>query len=195
MTELAIKKDENGYERLVFAEVLIPDTPNVYGDFHTKESIRQFAYGFMIQSFELDIEHDNEEWYGKLHVVESFIARSGDPDFIEGSWVVGMYIPDDDLWARVLSNDLNGFSWDAFISYSEATINLPGRRIRVGFTEPGGTDGHTHSFFVVVDDDGRPALGGTSFVSGHTHSVSSHTKTDENLGHSHLYNYVTPGDL
>lgn len=195
MTDLAIKKDEEGYERLVFAEVLIPDTPNVYGDFHTKESIRQFAYGFMIQNFELDVEHDNADWLGKLHVVESFIARPGDPDFIEGSWVVGMYIPDDGLWAKVLNNELNGFSWEAFVSSKEATINLPGKRIRVGFTNPATEDGHVHSFFVIIDDDGRPALGGTSVNAGHAHSITHHTTTDENFGHAHLYNYLVSGDL
>jgi hypothetical protein len=195
MAALVPSKDDDGYERLVFAEVLIPDTPNVYGDFHTAESVRQFAYTFMVNGFGLDVNHDNGDWEGKLYVVESFIARQNDPDFVEGAWVVGMYIPDDELWGKVLRNELQGYSWEGYVTSQEAVLKVPGIRARVGFTGPAVSDGHRHSFFVLLDDDGRPVMGGTSVDNGHAHDIYDHTVTESNLGHTHLYNYIAIGDI
>lgn len=187
---MILVKDENGFERIVFGEVLLPDTINVYGDFHTKESIRQFAYGFMIAGFGIDHEHRNQDVSESVKVVESFIARKGDPDFNEGAWVIGMYIGDDDLWQAVLDGDINGYSYEALVQFLGIQIQTSMDRVKYGTTEEYPVDGHLHNFTVVIDEDGRPITGGTSIDNGHSHSISSHSVTDQSFGHTHRYNYT-----
>ena len=187
---IVITKDDEGFDRLVFAEVIIPDAPNVYGDFHTKQSVRDFAYGFMDAGYGIDVNHDNDDITGKVYVVESFIAREGDKDFIEGAWVVGMYIPDDDMWQGVLDGNLNGYSYEAFVKVMYTDIEVPNEQDRIGTTEPDIYDKHTHEFFVLLDKEGRPLMGGTSITNGHSHSITRHTTTDTAFEHSHIYNFV-----
>ena len=185
----ALTKDDEGFERIVFAEVLIPDAPNTYGDYHTKESIREFAYGFMINGFRKDINHDNVDRQD-LYVIESFIAREGDPTFVEGSWVVGMYVEADDVWEKILSGELNGYSYEALVSAYKVDVQLKSDNSRYGVTEPDPYDGHTHEFFVWLDDEGKIMFGGTSASNGHSHTISMHTVTDSAFEHTHRYNFV-----
>lgn len=182
------------WERVVMAEVLVPETPNVFNDYWTRENIRLAAYEFMKRGFGIDIEHDNIDVTGQAHVVESFIARANDPDFIEGSWVVGMYIADDALWQSILDGEINGYSYEALVSFLTATLQIVDDGVRQGVTEPDPFDGHTHIFMVMVDMSNRPIDGGTSETNGHSHTISSHTVTDEANGHVHRYNLVTGKD-
>jgi hypothetical protein len=186
---LHCRKDNEGWERVVFAEVLVPDVANVYGDYWTKEAIKEAAYAFQREGFGIDLEHDNIDLTGPVYVVESFIVRAGDPDFIEGSWVVGMKIEDDVLWQKVLNNEINGYSYEAIVSFLSATLRVEDDGVRTGYTEPA-LDGHTHAFMVMVDMDNRPVSGGTSEDDGHSHKISGHTITDEEDGHTHRYNLV-----
>ena len=185
----ALLKDADGFERLVFAEVLIPDAPNTYGDYHTKESIREFSYGFMINGFLKDIDHDNVDRQD-LYVIESFIAREGDPTFVEGSWVVGMYVEADDVWQKILSGELNGYSYEALVSTFNVDVKIQSDNSRYGVTEQDPYDGHTHEFFIWLDDEGKFMFGGTSVSNGHSHTISSHTVTDEAFEHTHRFNFV-----
>lgn len=187
---IVIKKDSDGFERLVFAEVIIPDTPNVYGDFHTRNSVRDFAYGFMMSGYAIDVNHDNNDITGKVQVIESFLVRQGDPDFIEGAWVIGMYIPDDDMWQGVLDGEINGYSYEAFVRFLHTSLEVPDSTYRSGTTEPDKFDDHTHEFFVFLDENGRPILGGTTVTNGHSHSITQHTITDTSFEHNHIYNFV-----
>jgi len=186
-----IQKDEDGYERIVFAELLIPDTPNTYGDFHTKESVREFAYGFMINGFDIDTDHDNVDVSDRVKIIESFIARVGDPDFIEGSWVVGMHIGDDDIWQMVLDGDINGYSYEALVKFFDIDLLVPDNNTVYGVTEPDIGDGHVHNFFVLINNEGRVLAGGTTESMGHSHTISTHTFTDSELGHSHIFNILS----
>ena len=185
-----LAKDSDGFERLVFGEILIPDTINTYGDYHTRDSIREFAYGFMMLGFGIDLEHENNDFSDSVKIVESFIARKGDPDFIEGAWVVGMHISDDELWDAVLSGDINGFSYEALVTSLTVQMNASIDRVKFGITEIDPVDNHSHNFMVVLDEDGRPISGGTSVEHGHSHTISTHTYTDSSFGHSHRYNYI-----
>ncbi|MGW8180033.1 MAG: XkdF-like putative serine protease domain-containing protein [bacterium] len=184
-------KVKNDWERVVFAELLIPDTTDVYGDFHTKESVKNFAYGFMRQGFGVEVEHTGVDRSSDgIHVVESFLAREGDPDFIAGAWVIGMFIGDDAVWQGVLDGEYGGFSYTALIKKYDVEMVVPLDVVRVGVTEPDVTDGHVHDFVVILDADGRPIAGGTSTVNGHAHKIRSHTLTEKEDGHVHIYNFV-----
>lgn len=189
MVKLVTRRDQE-WERIVFAEVVIPETVNVYGDYMSKSQVREFAYTFMRQGFGIDLEHDNVDISDKVKVVESFIVRPGDPDFTEGSWVVAMYVGDDDIWQDILDNEINGFSYEALMQFFSAVLEEYDDFTRSGITEPDPEDGHVHDFFVMVDEDNRPVSGGTSATDGHSHTISTHTITDESAGHSHRYNLV-----
>lgn len=181
---------ESGYEQICFAEVLTPGNPNTYGDLWTLDAIRRAAYMFMENGFQIDVNHDNVDVSDKIKVVESFIARAGDPDFIVGSWVVGVHVLDSDIWQQILDGEINGYSYEAFLSLTPATLTIQDSLNRQGTTEPYPEDGHTHEFWVVVDANNRPVIGGTSMVNGHSHVISTHTVTDIAAGHLHRVNIV-----
>jgi hypothetical protein len=130
-----------------------------------------------------------------VHVVESFIVRAGDTDFIEGSWVVAMRVEDDTLWQKILDNEINGYSYEATVNFLAGIfVDETDDGTRTGYTEPDPYDGHRHAFAVLVDANNRPLSGGTDEVDGHSHTISTHTVTDESDGHSHRFNLVTGKD-
>lgn len=187
-----LNRDANGFQRVVLGEVLIPDVPNVYGDFQTRENIQEFAYWYMseIGNWYMDIDHEGEEIDDRVVIVESFIARDGDQDFIPGSWVLGTWIRDDEIWQKILDGEINGYSWEALVSTLPVEIDVPQQNIAVGWTEPALIDKHQHQFFAILDEDGRAIAGGTSYDQRHSHPIRSHTFTEEADGHSHIYNLV-----
>jgi hypothetical protein len=183
---ILFRRDKDGYERIVMAELLIPNTPNCYGDIYTQEAIREFVEQFAAQGHGLDVNHAKEDVQGqKLLLVESFIAREGDPDFTPGSWVIGMKVLDDELWEQILNNELNGFSFEAecFMTPVEYEDLTP--RSVEGNTEPYLIDGHTHSYFAMLDGSNNILAGGTGTTDGHSHTISTHSVTDVADGHTH----------
>ena len=108
MTECAIKKADDELQ-IVYAEVYAPNIPDSQGEFMQPTTIRKMAHSFLAKGFvnQIDTNHDNVT--NGSYVVESFIARKNDPDFIEDSWVVGVHVPDSDLWAKIKKGELNGF--------------------------------------------------------------------------------------
>ena len=185
-----VKKDEEGFERIVYAEVIIPDSLNTYGDFHTRESVREFAYGFMLNGFGVDVDHDEVDLSESLQVVESFIAREGDQDFIQGAWVVGMYVGDDTVWQRIRNGELNGYSYQAWVNGLDVEVEVPDQITRFGQTQPSLDDGHVHDFFILTNEDLNIFAGGTTEVNGHTHDIRRHTFTEKADEHSHIFNFV-----
>lgn len=185
-----VTRDSEGFERIVYAEVLIPGRVNSHGDLHTRDSVKSFAYGFMLNGFGIDINHDENDVSGQVTVVESFIAREDDPDFIEGSWVVGLHIEDDEVWDKVKRGELNGFSYQALVRMLETDAIVEQGEYIVGETEPDLNDGHVHEFFAFVGPDGRVIRGGTTSADGHTHIISRHTYTEEADNHIHRFNMV-----
>lgn len=191
-----IQRYDGEFERVCYAELLIPDTPNHYGDITTREMVREFAYEFARQGYGVDVNHDGVNVQGtELVIVESFITRPGDPDFIEGSWVVGMKILSDDLWNQVLAGTLNGFSFEAECYMTPILIqNLKNRQV-TGETEPDLIDGHTHPYLVLLDPLNNPISGGTGETNGHSHRITTHTVTGVarafgGVNHSHRYQVI-----
>ncbi len=190
-----ILRSADDYERIVYAELLIPDTPNTFGDITTATSVREFAYQFAMQGYGIDVNHDNKDVSGgKLVVVESFIAREGDPTFIVGSWVVGMKILDDGIWNQVVSGELNGFSYEADCWMEAVTIQNLRNRTVTGQTEPDLQDGHTHTFAVVLNPLNQPISGSTGVTDGHSHIITSHSYTNATESHRHRYQVLTNGE-
>lgn len=194
MSQVEVKitrRSDQEFERVVFGEVMVPMTINVFGDISTKEMVRDCAYEFARQGYGLDVEHDNVDVSGiKYYVVESFIARDDDPDFIPGSWVIGIKIVDDELWDGVLAGELNGFSFEGEMFYTEVEFDDPGTRTVTGVTEPDLFDGHTHTYVVVIDSRNRVISGGTGVTDGHYHPITIHTVTGVGREHRHRYQLV-----
>jgi hypothetical protein len=190
-----IQRDDREFERVVLAELLVPNVPNSWGDLYSPEAIKDFCYAFSLKGFGLDVEHDEVDVAGvEFFVVESFIARPGDPDFIEGSWVIGVKILDDALWAKVLAGDINGFSFQAEVFMDPLTIIYDSEaRIVSGVTEPDPLDGHTHTYTVVIGPLNTVLSGGTGSTDNHAHSITGASVTALASGHTHRYQVIDEG--
>lgn len=190
MTTLTIKKSEQQEElRIVWAEVYAPDRPDSGGDFMTKEEIRKMAHRFMKKMAlgNVDVMHDNRQVEG-VQIVESFVARDDDPVFIPGSWVVGVHIPDDNLWQRVKKGEINGFSLEAVALTENVEVEIDFPPVVSGNTDK--AEDHVHKFYVTYDDQGNFLGGKTDEVSGHSHVIKAGTVTELENGHTHRFSSV-----
>lgn len=185
-------------ERVVIGAVYVPEQLDTHGDFMTAVEIRKAAYDFMYRGDSLanvDTNHDNEPTGS--YVVESFIARPGDPTFkIPGTWVVGVHIPDDDVWEAVKRGEINGFSMEAEVQVRDAAILMPDfPASMIGMTARADEDNHTHTFEVTFTPEGKVKKGRTSVHRNaegdeHYHDISHGTATDEEAGHAHRFAFV-----
>ncbi|MDZ4776688.1 MAG: XkdF-like putative serine protease domain-containing protein [Alphaproteobacteria bacterium] len=185
-------------QRVVIGAVYVPEQLDTHGDFMTAEEIRKGAYDYMRKAdalAQIDTNHDNVRTGS--YVVESFISRKGDPDFkIEGTWVVGVHIPDDDVWEAVKRGEINGFSMEAEVQTRESSLLMPDYPASmIGMTARAGEDNHVHTFEVTFDAMGKVKAGKTSVFRDangeeHFHKISHGTATDEGDGHAHRFAYV-----
>lgn len=176
-------------KQIAYGEVYIPMVPDSQGDFMTADEIEKMAHEFMKDGLlrGVDTEHDLQD-NGSI-VVESFIVRKGDPDFIEGAWVAAVWVTDE-LWPLVKSGELGGFSM-----YGKGervptmiTIEVPDDGIVKGETEE--QEDHTHIFMLRFDDEGNFLGGETNQVNGHYHSITKGTVTEESEDHRHRFSFV-----
>lgn len=100
-------------KRLVYAEVYIPDMEDAHGHSMTRDEIEKMAHNFLAnaRTTRIDVNHDNDTDYG-CYMVESFIARDGDPDYTPGSWVGVVYVGDEEIWQKIKKGELTGFSFE-----------------------------------------------------------------------------------
>jgi hypothetical protein len=100
-------------KRLVYAEVYLPDVEDAHGHSMTRTEIEKMAHSFMAnaRTMQIDYNHDNNTDYG-CYMVESFIARDGDPDYAAGAWVGVVYVGSDDLWGKIKNGEITGFSFE-----------------------------------------------------------------------------------
>lgn len=177
-------------QRIVFAELYAPMIPDHDNEYMDAEGIRKMAYKFMkaMKLDQIDRQHTNELSTG-AGIVESFIARKGDPLFIEGSWVVGVHIPDDGDWDKVKKGEINGFSMEAMVSMEEVEIEVDVPPIIQGTTMKA-EDGHDHKFYVSYDDTGKFLGGRTDEINGHAHMIRRGTVTEKADDHNHRFSHV-----
>lgn len=185
---ITIKKiDED--QQIVYGEVYAPVTiPDSDGDVMSAKTIEDMAHNFMksYSQGSIDVNHD-----GKIvesTVVESFIARKGDDVYIDGAWVVGVHIANNEIWQLVKDGELNGFSLQGV---SRAVM----REIEIEIPEQvsGRTskdDGHDHKFTVDFDDNGNFLGGRTDTVEGHSHPITRGTITQKVENHDHKFSFV-----
>ena len=109
-------------KRIVYGEVLAPDAVDAQGDVVRGPEIESAAHRFIADGGLVGAMH--EEFTGVGRVVESFIAREGDPDFVPGAWVLGVQLSEE-AWRRVQDGAWTGFS-------------VGGRAVRTPVTQEGG---------------------------------------------------------
>jgi hypothetical protein len=189
MIPSVVFKREDPELRIVWGEVYAPNRPDADGEFMDAETIRKMAYDFMVNKRldQVDHQHQNKMTAG-VAVVESFVARKGDPDFIEGSWVAGVHIPDDTMWGKVQKGEINGFSIEAFVNKSVVDVELEIPSVIGGMTMK--SEGHEHGFLVRYDPNGKFLGGRTDSTGGHTHEISRGTITEIAAGHQHRFSHV-----
>jgi hypothetical protein len=97
-------------KQIVYGEVYVPDRKDSDGNWMTADTIEKMAHDFMRNGGVRQISKGHDGQCDKGELVESFIARDGDPDYAKGSWVVGIHIPDQKIWKQVKDGTLTGFS-------------------------------------------------------------------------------------
>jgi hypothetical protein len=97
----------NESKRVVMGEVLVPGIRDAHGDTVSAETIEKAAHAFLERGGLVGEMH--RKFGGVGSVVESFIAREGDPDFTQGAWVLAVKC-NEETWQKVLDGKLTGFS-------------------------------------------------------------------------------------
>jgi hypothetical protein len=185
--EVEIKKTDAELQ-IVFGEVLAPGLVDAQGDCMSATEIARTAYRFLQKGRQAAVDTDHDRALNGSHVVESFIARDGDPTFIPGAWVIGVRVPDPGLWARIKKGELNGFSFEGIGLRAAATVQLDIPDSVSGQSQEAA--GHCHRFVVAFDEAGCFLGGETDEVAGHRHGIRKGTVTEDAAGHSHRYSFA-----
>jgi len=178
------------YERIVFGEVYIPNHIDAHGTTMTREEVKRVAYDFLRKGFVNKIDEQHSWKESGCYVVESFIARDGDPDFVPGSWVLGTKIEGDALWQKVLNGEYNGYSIAGYSEREKAYVSLTRTResdIETEFCLADGIDKHSHMIHIIFDDGGKIIPTWTSESFGHSHEVILSTATEIEASHNHRF--------
>ncbi len=172
-------------KKIVYGEVYAPHTVDTHGHAMDAEEIEKMAHGFLIEArnTHIDLMHNNKPVMAS--VVESFIARKGDPDFNEGAWVLGTKIFDDDLWEEIQKGTYNGYSMEVYTFKESQEVQIQIQNQIFGITED--NDGHNHVYYVKMDDNGVVIGGHTSKDAGHSHDIKLATATEESDEHAHRF--------
>ena len=188
------KVDEE--KQIVWGEVYIPLLPDSQGDYMTAEEIAKAGWRFAAQGRlnEIDRMHDGDCDNAAV-VVETFIVRAEDPTFIEGAWVIGVHIPDKEIWEGVKSGVYNGFSMEGLAVRREKQFEIDLPEEITGTTQV--ENDHMHPFHIRFNAQGE-FLGGLAEPEGavgadiHSHGIQKGTITE--LGgaspHMHRYSFV-----
>jgi hypothetical protein len=187
---MSVFKKTDALLQVVYSELYVPMIVDSQGDFSTAEEIRKACWRFMKQARttnSIDVEHDGS--LTTCYVVENFIARKGDPDFIADGWVLGIHIPDKELWKKVEDGELNGFSMEALGLRRKVALDVECPPYVRGRTCE--NDGHQHAFVVKFDPEGN-FLGGFTepAADGHQHLIHRGTVTEDAAGHNHRFSFI-----
>jgi hypothetical protein len=177
--------------QMIWTEVYVPYVPDSQGDFMSPAEIESTAYNFMRgqRMYNVDTEHDLSK--NDTVVIESFIARKGDEDFIPGSWVVGMHVVNPKMWAKVEKGEVNALSMYGSGSREDAVIEIeiPDDGIVKGDTHD--SQNHKHAFYLQFDEHGKVIKGHTDSITvggqAHSHVIKGGTVTEPAAGHAHRY--------
>ena len=126
----------NDEKHMVYGAVLRPDFPiyrndgeNEYYLEFTSESIERMARDYMMNYRQGNVTIQHEEYANEVFMVESWIKQDMDKDksvsvgldksLPIGTWFCGFYVNNNDIWERIKSKELKGFSVEAMIDLED----------------------------------------------------------------------------
>ena len=129
----AFSSDE---KHMVYGAALRPDFPiyryvgeNEYYLEFTSESIERMARDYMMNYRQGNVTIQHEEYANEVFMVESWIKQDMDKDksvsvgldksLPIGTWFCGFYVNNNDIWERIKSGELKGFSVEAMIDLED----------------------------------------------------------------------------
>ncbi len=186
-----MEKRERPRYHYVYGVVYAPLEVDTDWETITPEDVRKMAHEFLASGkvTRIDWQHNRQETGAE--VVESFIARPGDPDYPEGAWVLGVRIPEGPVWEAVKAGKINGFSVDMSAVKVPKRVAVDIARIALGSTEENVNGDevppHRHEYYVEFDSEGNVVFGTTSEEMGHVHRIAATVRTEEARGHVHRY--------
>lgn len=125
---------ESEERHMVYGAALIPDKDiyrnNGEQEFYisfTKESIEKMSQDFMKNYRQNEVTLDHEEMANDITITESWLVEDPYKDKAnalginvpQGTWMVGMKVNQIDVWERVKSGELKGFSVESMISLED----------------------------------------------------------------------------
>jgi hypothetical protein len=129
---------ESDERHMVYGAALIPDKDiyrnNGEQEFYisfTKESIEKMSQDFMKNYRQNEVTLDHEEMANDITITESWLVEDPYKDKAnalginvpKGTWMIGMKVNQIDVWERVKSGELKGFSVESMISLEEFSKN------------------------------------------------------------------------
>lgn len=126
----------NDEKHMVYGAVLRPDFPiyrndgeNEYYLEFTSESIERMARDYMMNYRQGNVTIQHEEYANEVFMVESWIKQDMDKDksvsvgldksLPIGTWFCGFYVNNNEIWERIKSKELKGFSVEAMIDLED----------------------------------------------------------------------------
>lgn len=125
---------ESEERHMCYGAALIPDKDiyrnNGEQEFYvsfTKESIEKMSQDFMKNYRQNEVTLDHEEMASDITITESWLVEDPYKDKAnalginvpQGTWMVGMKVNQIDVWERIKSGELKGFSVESMISLEE----------------------------------------------------------------------------
>lgn len=125
---------ESDERHMVYGAALIPDKDiyrnNGEQEFYisfTKESIEKMSQDFMKNYRQNEVTLDHDEMANDITITESWLVEDPYKDKAnalginvpKGTWMVGMKVNQIDVWERVKSGELKGFSVESMISLED----------------------------------------------------------------------------
>jgi Asp-tRNA(Asn)/Glu-tRNA(Gln) amidotransferase C subunit len=122
--------------QIISGPAMIPDTliyrrdaGGEYDVFFSKETINQIALKFFKKDYQknLNMFHDPMLSLQGVTIFESFISdkargiqpMKGFEDLPDGTWFISAKVENPDVWAKVMSGEVKGFSVEGIFSYSK----------------------------------------------------------------------------
>lgn len=127
---------ENNEKHMIFGAALRPDFP-IYrrdeeGEYYlefSKEAVEKLARNFMLNGLQKCFNEQHAYATEGITITESWIKADMekdksvviglDKDLPLGTWFIGAYCENDDVWKKVKNNEYNGFSVEAIVNVDE----------------------------------------------------------------------------
>lgn len=128
----------NEEEQVVIGPAMIPDVPiyrktdgNEYYVVFSKDTVKQIAEKFFRKGFQnnANLMHDAAQKAEGVCYFQSFIRDTAKGmtglagDYPEGTWFLGAKISNPDVWAKIKSGEIKGFSVEGLFQYKKEALS------------------------------------------------------------------------